>query len=226
MLTVLGIVAAIVLTSTIIVSVNAIDKINPIANYSSKPVVATDEKAQAQTPNQCAPEDTSFLMNPSLSVRPPSDSAMPTGYKLEAVEDNYDIVRMYYADHPICRPDAPRNEVKNGVIIVEVSNQPDIKNISQEETMATETQRNLIEETSGNLKVDVISVHGHKAVAFDLHNGSDRVITSDGEVISDTPVSLPAMIMIFDSTEGKMYNVSAMKPLKELIPIAESIPLS
>jgi hypothetical protein len=91
--------------------------------------------------------------------------------------------------------------------------------------MASQTANNVSNETKGALKAKILDINGHKAVAWDQHVGKNSVITSDGTLLSNEPMRLPAEIIIYDSKDHTMYNISALKPLSQMLPIAKSIPL-
>lgn len=179
--------------------------------------------------DKCEPKVLGALQKPNFVVRQPSSSSLPAGYSLQSIEDNYSIVHQYYADHPICQPHTLPQEWALGTITVETLDQsgPDspLQTVADEERMATLTANNVRNETDGAFNVQILDINGHKAVAWDQHTGKDRVITSDGKVLNEEPMNLPAVIEIFDFKDQTMYNISALKPLSQLLPIAQSIPL-
>lgn len=183
----------------------------------------------AATVDKCEPKVLGALQKQGFVVKQPSASSLPMGYSLQSVEDNYAIVHLYYADHAICQPNTPTAEWAGGTITLEASDvsgqDSPLQTAADEERMAMQTASNVSNETNGALKAQILDINGHKAVAWDQHAGKDRVITSDGKVLNEEPMNLPAVIQIFDSKDHTMYNISALKPLSQLLPIAQSIPL-
>lgn len=76
----------------------------------------------AATVDECKPKVLGVLQKkPNLVVRQPSSSSLPADYSLQNVEDNYAVVRLYYADHKICPPNIPTAEWASGTITMEAS---------------------------------------------------------------------------------------------------------
>lgn len=83
-----------------------------------------------------------------------------------------------------------------------------LQTTADEERMAIQTANNVSNETNSALKTQILDINDHKAIAWDQHTGKDGTIPSDGKVLSEEPMNLPAVIQIFDSEDHTMYNVS------------------
>jgi hypothetical protein len=94
-----------------------------------------------------------------------------------------------------------------------------------ESEIASTTAKNLANTPDVTIHPQILTINGHKAVAWDQYTGRSEVIQA-GKVIRDNPMPMPAGVILYDASGHKMYSMSAMKPLSELLTIMNSIPPS
>jgi hypothetical protein len=182
----------------------------------------TAQNAQSP-PTACSPGTLANAQNSAFSnAKLPASSSLPEGYELQAVDDAYHIVTLYYSDREICNPSQLVDELSNGTIVIEISAHPDL---TDEEKIAVETSQNVEKESNGIVKPQVLEIAGHKAVAWDQYEGKNIVMTDDGKIINEEPMPTPARLTIFDAKGNKVYSMAAQKPLDVLLTMGKSIPL-
>lgn len=176
----------------------------------------------AQSPTTaCTPDTLAHVQNLALSTaKLPTSTSLPQGYELQAVDDAYHLVTLYYSDRDICRPSALEDEFSNGTIVMKISENPDLVD---EEKIAIKTAEDVEKETSGLVKPQILEIAGHKAVVWDQYEGKSIVMTDDGEIIQEEPMPMPARVTIFDAKGAMEYSMAAQKSLDVLLGMARTI---
>lgn len=94
--------------------------------------------------------------------------------------------------------------------------------LDNETAFAEQNANGVISDTDGKVQATLMDINGHKAVVIPQHMGTDRVMIA-GKIVEDTPLRMPAEVLVFDSSQKLQYNIAADRPADELIAIAKSI---
>lgn len=171
----------------------------------------------------CNPDTLASVQNSAFSTaKLPASTSLPLGYELQAVDDAYQIVSLYYSDHDICTPSPLVDELSNGTVIIQISEHPDLVD---EDKLAIETAGNLEKATNGLVKPQILNIGKHKAIAWDQYEGKNIIMTDDGKILEEEQMPMPARVTIFDAEGDKEYSMAANKPLEVLLSMAKTIDL-
>lgn len=141
---------------------------------------------------------------------------------LRAIDENKDLVKMFYADFSLCPFDKGYEQViADGAVDVTIY-KPGIELKDSEEF-----QRQEPEYAANNpaiiADVQPIEVNGYKGVGWEPYENYS-ITMQDGKEISRTSIGLsPGVVRYYNEDDGTIYNITAQLPLAEIIEIAESI---
>ena len=183
--------------------------------------LARDTSTGQAAPDGCMPTSLSQIDEKSFPVREPAMSSISDGASLQAVEDNIDIVKLYYADFSLCPYDGTRESfLKEGGVTV---------TIYKEETpykdgLDFQEQQLAYYASNPNIVADVqpIEVNGHYGVGWGPYE-SASIVRLDGEVIENTPMPGTGTVRFYNEEDGTIYYVKADRSLEEILNIAKSI---
>ncbi len=177
-------------------------------------------QAQASSQNICK-TDVSQL-KATFPIKQPSASALPIGYKLQAVEEMQDVVVLYYTDHPVCPDLSIGAQEAQGTIVVLIGPVP-FGNSSKE---IQKQQLEMYNSTSNKdivAKIQALDVNGFAAVGWEPYVGQAPTYIN-GTLAHTEPASMPGKVAWFNDNDKIGYSVWGNQPLTKLLEIARSIP--
>lgn len=151
-------------------------------------------------------------------------TSLPQGLTLRAVEADGGGkagVILYYADHSLCPFEGSlTDQIQNGTLVITVMKAEDIENGTDFQQRELAFYAN---DPDGTIaEVQAIEVAGHKGVGWEPFEGKD-VIRMEGKVVQSNPIQMAGMVRFFDDNDKTIYTITAMRPLSELVSVAESI---
>jgi len=175
---------------------------------------------EASDKANCLP---STVENAAVTAFPVKEStSLPNDYALRAVEADGGGkagVILYYADHSLCPFEGSlTDQIRNETLVILIG-ASDIENGEDFQKREVDFYEN---DNQTLAKVQAIEVGGHKGVGWEPFEGQN-VIRIDGKVVESTPMQQPGMVRYFDESDKTIYTITALRPMNELIAVAESI---
>ncbi|HXG06590.1 MAG TPA: hypothetical protein VNI77_04605 [Nitrososphaera sp.] len=171
---------------------------------------------------RCLPSKLSDIPSMGFPIRQPDLATISPNAQLRAIDQNRDLVKLYYADFSMCPFDESRESmIQKGAIDVTVY-RPGItlKN-------STEFQQQELEYAKSNpdmiiADVQPIKVNGYNGVGWEPYE-SKSVVRINGQEVESTPIPAPGVVRFYNDNDGTIYSITANRPLADILKIAESI---
>lgn len=194
------------------VSVGALVILAVLVQTSQSGVAASDV---------CLPTRLSEIPAKDFPIREPRTDLIAPGAGLKAIDENKDLVKLYYAVFSMCPFDeSPDAMVQKGAVLVTIFRpQITLKDSSdfQERELAYYT-------SNPDIVADVrpIEVNGYKGVGWEPYQ-SQSVVRLNGEVIESTPIPAPGVVRFYNDQDGTVYFITANRSLDQILEIAKSV---
>lgn len=172
-------------------------------------------------PDECLPTRLSDIPAKGFPIREPRMDLVAPGAGLKTIDENKDLVKLYYANFNMCPFDeSPDAMVQKGAVVVTIF-RPQITLSNSSDFQ----QRELAYYTSNPDIVAAVKpaeVNGYKGVGWEPYP-SQSVVRLNGEVIESTPIQGHGAVRYYNDQDGTVYFITANKSLEEILEIARSI---
>jgi hypothetical protein len=201
---------------TIIVSALAVG-----ASLAISLALLVSNPAGDATPDGCFPTSLSQIDQTTFPIREPNKALVSDSASLQAVDENIDLVTMYYADFSLCPfQESLDSFLQKGGVIVTIS-KPD-----RDYKDSTEFQELQLAYYTSNPEIvaDVkpIEVNSYKGVGWGPYEGAS-VLKIDGKVVESTPFPGSGTVRFYNEMDGTVFLIKADRPLDQILTIAESM---
>jgi hypothetical protein len=172
-------------------------------------------------PDSCLPTSLDAIPAKDFPIREPSMEALSPNVSIKAIDENKDLVKLYYADFDMCPFDeTPEAMIQKGAVVLTIFKpqvaSKDSSDFQQQELDYYTTNPEII------AKVQPIEVNSYKGVGWEPYEGKS-VMRLDGEEIESNPVSEPGVVRFYNEQDGTIYFLAANRPLDGILEIARSI---
>jgi hypothetical protein len=172
-------------------------------------------------PDTCLPTSLSAIPAKDFPIREPRTETVSSNASLRAIDENKDLVTMYYADFSMCPFDeTPEAMIQKGAVKVTIfkpqATFKDSADFQQQELDYYTSNPDIV------AKVQPIEVNGYNGVGWEPYEGKS-VVRLNGEEIESTPVSEPGVVRFYNEQDGTIYFITANRPLDGILEIARSI---